>query len=261
MELPDLTLRTCRFLRANWYGTRAGARIIGGAVVTVVPTNESPFPSHNLNSATFFGDEHGRPVPCDEVPSSISAIIREFEQAGVPRFFAHVYPPAMEETLEGELLRRGLKRFDSQRTTPSYVILTREMSASIGPVTSNFEVRPLPPREGDKDFVHILGAFDGDTCVARARLHAFDGVGLLCGAFTDERYHRQGAQSLLIEARLRLAKELGCDLAVSETLSILHSSLGNLKRAGFVPAFTKRVYRSEKSEVVIRASSGGRTSC
>ncbi|MDA3962426.1 MAG: hypothetical protein PF961_16690 [Planctomycetota bacterium] len=43
----------------------------------------------------------------------------------------------------------------------------------------------------------------------------------------------RGAQSALIHARLHHAKRHGCRLALAETLGMLHTSLGNLQRAGF----------------------------
>jgi len=75
-------------------------------------------------------------------------------------------------------------------------------------------------------------------------LQVLDGVGHLCMAFTAEPDRRRGAQQALIARRIEQATALGCITLVSETLSFLKSSLGNLRRAGFAPACDKEVYNS-----------------
>jgi len=51
-------------------------------------------------------------------------------------------------------------------------------------------------------------------------------------------------QSFDVGRRIDKATACGCRILVSETLSFLKSSLGNLRRAGFATAFEKEVYNS-----------------
>ena len=69
-------------------------------------------------------------------------------------------------------------------------------------------------------------------------------MGHLCMAFTAEPDRRNGAQQALIARRIETATALGCRILVSETLSFLKSSLGNLRRASFAPVYDKEVYNS-----------------
>jgi hypothetical protein len=59
---------------------------------------------------------------------------------------------------------------------------------------------------------------------------------------TAEGDRRRGAQQALIAARVDLAKRLGADIIVSETITNLTSSLANLQRAGFRTVYETEVY-------------------
>jgi hypothetical protein len=96
---------------------------------------------------------------------------------------------------------------------------------------------------GAPGFFHYV-ACDGGRPVASAALQVLDDVGHLCMAFTAEPDRRRGAQQALIARRIETATSLGCRMLVSETLSFLKSSLGNLRRAGFAPVYDKEVYNS-----------------
>jgi hypothetical protein len=48
----------------------------------------------------------------------------------------------------------------------------------------------------------------------------------------------------LIARRMETAATLGCRILVSETLSFLEVSLGNLQKAGFKAIFEKEVYEA-----------------
>jgi hypothetical protein len=96
---------------------------------------------------------------------------------------------------------------------------------------------------GAPGFTHYV-ACDRGRPVGSAALQVLDDVGHLCMAFTAEPDRRRGAQQALIARRIETARALGCRVLVSETLSFLKSSLGNLRRAGFAPVYDKEVYNS-----------------
>src|SRR5262249_39099735 len=129
-------------------------------------------------------------------------------------------------------------------------------------VATAIEVRELSAGDADTlarmdgacwpDFRHSLGApgfthyvaLDRGRPIGSAALQVLDDVGHLCMAFTAEPDRRRGAQQALIGRRSRQATALGCRLLVSGTPPSLKSWLGNLRRAGFVPAYDKDVYNS-----------------
>ena len=52
----------------------------------------------------------------------------------------------------------------------------------------------------------------------------------------------KGGQNVLIKARLNRAAELGCQVACSQTLTMLKTSLGNLESNGFEIIYEKQVF-------------------
>jgi hypothetical protein len=84
-------------------------------------------------------------------------------------------------------------------------------------------------------------AFERKRPVASAVLFISEGLGSLRMALTAEPF-RRGAQSALIVRRINKAGALGCKIVVSETLSILEHSPGNLQKAGFEMAYENEVY-------------------
>lgn len=67
-----------------------------------------------------------------------------------------------------------------------------------------------------------------------------DGVAHLCGAATLPAHRRLGAQTLLLAARLHVAAEAGCDLAVVTTQPGSKSQQ-NVQRQGFELLYTRNV--------------------
>jgi GNAT superfamily N-acetyltransferase len=78
--------------------------------------------------------------------------------------------------------------------------------------------------------------------VATAGLVVSDGVALFAGASTIPEARGQGAQQVLLEARLRHAAETGCDLAMIVT-EPGGGSQRNAERAGFRIAYTRTKWR------------------
>jgi len=242
---------------------------IAGAWVTVNPSSDSPIVSRNRNRVQYFG--------CTQAvePKDLDAVLEPFDRARVPRCYVWLSPCPQADAIESWLVERGFAPFTGipPWPAPDYhtlvyappVGLLRALDAAGGPETS-LVVRSFSrveaerhvddlaeiyaafggddiflPSLGREGFSHFL-AFDGDRPVAGGLLVVQDGIGYLSYGATAEPWRRRGGQSALIAARLKRAAELGCDCAVSETLSILGSSLGNLKRQGFEVLYDKKIY-------------------
>jgi GNAT superfamily N-acetyltransferase len=76
-----------------------------------------------------------------------------------------------------------------------------------------------------------------DVPVGVCSLIVRDGRAWLGGMTTLPRYRRLGVQSTLIRHRLRIARKLGCDLAVTAA-DIGNDSSRNIERHGFQCAYT-----------------------
>lgn len=80
-------------------------------------------------------------------------------------------------------------------------------------------------------------ALEGEEPAAAAALYVSDGAGYLGFAATLADHRRKGAQSALLAARIRRARELGCDAVVAETGELRDdlpsNSYRNILRAGF----------------------------
>ena len=96
-------------------------------------------------------------------------------------------------------------------------------------------------------------AFDGDEPVAVARLLvvAETGAGAMCGAATMPAARGRGAQSALLDARIREARERGCRFASAETWAETpenpNPSQHNMRAAGLREVHVRRnwVYRRQ----------------
>lgn len=96
---------------------------------------------------------------------------------------------------------------------------------------------------GKPGFHHYL-AFDGERPVAHAALYISQGIGYLGWMSTAQADRRRGAQQALIAARVEMARALGADVIIAETLTNLPSSFDNLRRAGFREVYDVEVYSS-----------------
>jgi hypothetical protein len=88
-----------------------------------------------------------------------------------------------------------------------------------------------------RDSVSFLAELEGEP-VASAALALHGGVATLAGACTVPEARRRGAQNALLEARLRHAAELGCDLAMMGAAPG-SGSQRNAERNGFRVAYTR----------------------
>ncbi len=87
----------------------------------------------------------------------------------------------------------------------------------------------------------FLAEVDG-VPIATGSMSVHDGVALMAGASTVPEGRRQGAQLALLDARLRAAADLGCDLAMMCALPGSPSQR-NAERHGFRIAYTRTKWR------------------
>ena len=90
---------------------------------------------------------------------------------------------------------------------------------------------------GRRNAVNFLAELGG-RAVAAGSLSVHGDVALLAGASTIPEARRRGAQSALLEARLRYAREAGCGLAMMCTAAG-STSQRNAERNGFRIAYTR----------------------
>jgi GNAT superfamily N-acetyltransferase len=88
----------------------------------------------------------------------------------------------------------------------------------------------------------FLAELDG-RAIAAGVLSLCEGVALLGGASTIPAARKQGAQFLLLEARLRWAAEHGCDVAMISAQPPGGASQRNAERHGFRIAYTRIKWR------------------
>jgi GNAT superfamily N-acetyltransferase len=95
-------------------------------------------------------------------------------------------------------------------------------------------------RAGSLSFVAELGG----EAIATGALSICDGVALLAGASTIPEARKQGAQLALLETRLQVAAERGCDLAMMGALPGSPSQR-NAERQGFRIAYTRIKWKKQ----------------
>lgn len=96
----------------------------------------------------------------------------------------------------------------------------------------------------------IVAEIDG-TAIATAALFRWDGVGLLAGASTVPEGRRQGAQSALLDWRLRHLAGHGCDLAMM-CAAPGSASQRNAERNGFRIAYTRVKWQRHGSHAILQ---------
>lgn len=227
---------------------------IGPFDITINPAGGEAFPSNNRNRATALV---GRPPTLGDIEQTITA----FGSRGINPFFLWLGPGMDTPEVLASLEQFGLKEWPYVR----YLVLARP-AGNPTPARTTLEivrVRPEQPRVKEQDIAGVyanemagrayfstLGlegyshfvAIDAGVVAAAALLFASGTVAYLGWSTTREEFRKRGAQSALIEARVRLAAELGCTVCVSETNTVAEASLRNLMRAGFEPAYALRVF-------------------
>lgn len=217
--------------------------------VTVDPASDARAASLNQNRIYFCG---GRGVSTAEL-LKIAAL---FQAHGVSRFFAWLSPgPEIAVVREWLTEVRAVKvtwtRYPTlvfsgplrarSVTYPEVREVGRNDIEAAGPELAGASMDGYLRSAGRPGF-HHYAVFEAGRPMATAALACFEGIGYLTYACTAESFRRRGAQSALIAARVEKARDLGCALIVSQTLTMLKDSHANLRRAGFEEVYEREVY-------------------
>lgn len=137
--------------------------------------------------------------------------------------------------------RRGVADVEPPRTTLRLVEVSAPQAEDFGRVVAAGyglpeESIPWIAKAHERGWTCWL-AHDGDEPAAAAALYVAEGAGYLGFAATLPEHRRKGAQSALLEARIRRAREWGCDSVLTETGEARDGRPGNsyrnILRAGF----------------------------
>jgi len=224
----------------------------GTSYVSIAVGDDSPYASANYNRIHLCGRNGGL------TEAGLKKLIDRFGAAGVGRFFIWLSPGPDMEIVRSWLSAGGLLRVShvgyptlvrdvSKPETPASDLIVREIGASdVAQMSDRLEHASWPEFRrsiGAPGIFHLV-ACDGDELIASAALAIFGGLGYLGMALTAEPHRRRGAQQALIARRIEIARQCGCRVLISETLSFLETSLGNLRKAGFKPLYEKEIYTS-----------------
>jgi hypothetical protein len=252
--LKRLNVDTDRWARADGLQQQLfDARPFGSAYVSISLAEQGPYASANFNRVYLCGAE-------EELTSEgLTRIADLFRQAGVEKYFVWLSPGPRMEIVRGWLEDAGMTR----RPYVRYLTLARD-AGTPSRVAAQIEAREMAADEAKylaqrhegiawPDYLRSVGApgfhhfmaFDSGAPIATALLYVMDELGYLGTAFTGETFRGRGAQQTLIAKRIETAATLGCRILVSETLSFLGVSLGNLQKAGFRTIFEKEVYEAK----------------
>ncbi len=194
-----------------------------------------------LEEVYFSRGATARVVVCPLADESLASLLRrrgygvsEFENTTVKTLRADDPRPPEVPGVEVRPLSEGEEAVYINAVGPSFAeggVLTdesREMFAAM-----------LRMRCGTM----LLGRVEGDAAGGGSLL-IHDGVAMLAGAATDPNFRRRGVHSALFDGRLKLARALGCDLAVMGAKPG-SASQRTAERRGFRIAYTKIVAAKE----------------
>jgi GNAT superfamily N-acetyltransferase len=252
-RLKELNVGMDKWARADGLQQHVfDAAPFGAAYVSISPAEQGPYASANVNRIYLCGAEEGLTA------AGLGHIADRFRQAGVDRYFVWLSPGPRMEVVRGWLEDAGMTR----RPYVRHPTLARD--AVPLPVAARIEARAMTADEAKHlaerhqgiawpDYVRSAGApgfhhfmaFDGGAPIATAVPYVLGDIGWLGTALTGEPFRGRGAQQALIAKRIETAAALGCRILISETLSFLKVSLGNLQKAGFRTIFEKEVYEAK----------------
>jgi len=222
----------------------------GNAEVTIDASSTAPAASYNRNRIYLCGCEGGL------TRHGLDEMVGLFDAKQVGRCFAWLSPGPDMEPIREWLQALGFVKVPWTRyptlmysgesaTAVCCELAIREVGgdevararAKLGEIM----MEGFAESAGREGFHHYM-AFDAGQPVAVAALVHFEDIGYLSWAATAEAHRRRGAQSALIAHRVEKARALGCTQIVSQTLTMLESSLANLQRAGFREVYEQEVY-------------------
>ena len=184
-----------------------------------------------------------------------------YQDAGVARFFLHVLPEQLGPERSALLQPAGYERYRG------WMKFSRS-PGDVGPVTTDLSSRRIGP-ENAAEFASIVGdafdftaafqpaiaalinapnwqlymSFDGDTPAGTGALYMHDEYGYLDFGATHPDFRRRGAQSSVLNTRIRDALEAGCTTIVTMTGEAIpgdeQHSYRNILKAGFEESYLR----------------------
>lgn len=232
---------------------------IADALITIDPSSaSSPYPSSNNNGVYYFG--------CNQnvTHAHFTEILTIFKTSNIEKFFFWLSPNPQEKEITTWLQDSGFNPFGGTK----YPTLTRPVK-KVSPHKTHLTVKHISKTEAENHkqaIIHIFGAwpcdfffnscehpnfhhflaYENETPVSAAILVTHNQFAHLGWAATAEQHQGKGGQNALIKTRLNHAQKLGCQMASSETLTALQTSLGNLKRNQFQEIYEKQVFVYQK---------------
>ncbi len=250
-------------VRRAWAAWREGLvvrEVPGGWLSVQVGAEPAEFASQSKSRVNWLAPDG----PVQE--HAVAAAVDAAWELGCPRLFIWLAPWGCDAGTDAALRRAGAvpeadvdqialareSRGGAQRSTPARGTPFEVRVLARGEIAGVMErVRPWYGTEGagiaarfaEPGRVEILGAFEGPTPVAIGLLTMDGDWAYLGAAGTDPAKRGRGAQTSLIEGRVRRAAELGAKWCGCETNNAVEISLRNLRRCGFEEVLVWRVWR------------------
>lgn len=212
----------------------------------------------------FFNRVVGLGMEALATEADLDAIVACYRNLGVERFFVQLSPAALPGTLFDWLPARGFRPYNNwvklfRDVEPPPPATTELRIEEVGPTFADELARLCVPAfewpaAAESMLARLLrqpgwrlyAAFDGAAPVAGAAFYAEGPYAYVGPAATHPAHRGRGAQSALIERRIRDAAAAGCTMLISETAEDRPErsspSYRNLRRCGFQFAYRRPNY-------------------
>ncbi|MGM0575232.1 MAG: hypothetical protein ACQEXJ_05840 [Myxococcota bacterium] len=202
-------------------------------------------------------------------PRQVADVAAAYDEAGVGRYFFHVYEDEVPSGVVDAFRAAGLER------VRGWMKFRRAGDAPVEDRPTDLEVRLVDDERGASDFGRIVAeafgmtreagpllaglgrddrwylfvSYDGDEAAGAGALMVDDGVGWLEWGATSPAFRRRGSQGAIMAARLRKAQELRCSHVFTETGEAKpgdpQHSYGNIEKAGFAESRLRQNFAPE----------------
>ena len=199
----------------------------------------------------------------------VADVARAYVEWDITRYFFHAYTDDLSEEELASFERAGLEpargwmKFRRPTDGPVRQGRTDLRVERVGPdraadfgriVCTAFgmtdDAVPLLAGLARDDRWHLFVTYDGDAAAGAGALMVDDGAGWLEWGATDPAFRQRGSQGAIMEARIRLAQELGCDYLFTETGEAVDGdpqhSYGNIQKAGFRESVLRRNFMPKR---------------
>lgn len=219
-------------------------RIIDDGELAVAATPGAPGPALNLACGLR------------TLPNFLSVALDHFRSAGVVGWLPMEDDPWPDAEPELELELMAADVDDVEPSDPVDGVTVRRLPADEWRTWTNLMLAALEGEETQpaagliapaphlmaKRGVHVVVAEEEGVAVGAGVLHVHRHIGLMRAGMVVAQARGRGIQRALIGARAALARELGCDVVVSQAPPET-ASARNLARMGLEPIWRRQVYR------------------